>query len=286
MTDPFLREERRGAVTVLTMNGPEDRNALSSAWQCEEFVEVCRRINADHGVKVVILTGRDPAFCSGGNIKHMRSLEGFMAGRVEEVAEGYRATLQQLALSLYELQVPVIAAVNGPAIGAGLDIACMCDVRIASDRACFSEAFVRLGLISGIGGAWFLPRIVGASRAAELSFTARVVDAAQALEYGLVSEVLAADRLMARAHALAEEIAQHPGPALRFCKRLLRRSDGSDLRTSLDMTAALQAIAHQTPEHHLAVERFLAGRERGSRAAVASMDTGMSASRMPTEAME
>ena len=262
MTEPFLREERQGAVLVLTMNGPEDRNALSSARQCEEFVEACRRINADQSIRVVILTGQDPAFCSGGNVKHMRSLEGFMSGRVEEVAEGYRASLQQLALSLYEVQVPVIAAVNGPAFGAGLDIACMGDIRLASDQARFSETFVRLGLISGIGGAWLLPRVVGPSRAAELSFTARVFDAAQALEYGLVLEVLAADRLMPRALELAGEIAGHSGPALRFCKRLLRRGEGSDLRSSLDLTAALQAIAHQTPEHHAAVERFLAGRER------------------------
>ncbi|MFC7556324.1 enoyl-CoA hydratase-related protein [Pseudoroseomonas wenyumeiae] len=159
--------------------------------------------------------------------------------------------------------MPVIAAVNGPAIGAGLDIACMCDIRLASERARFSEAFVRLGLISGIGGAWFLPRAVGPSRAAELSFTARVFDAAQALEYGLVSEVVAPDQLMPRAHELAGEIARHSGMALRFCKRLLRKRDGLDLRASLDLTAALQAIAHQTPEHHAAVECFLAARERG-----------------------
>ncbi|MCR0981053.1 enoyl-CoA hydratase-related protein [Roseomonas populi] len=262
MSEPFLREERRGAVTLLTMDGPEDRNALSSAGQCSEFVDACRRINADREVKAVILTGRDPAFCSGGNIKHMRSLEGFMAGPVEDVAEGYRATLQQMARALHGLEVPLIAAVNGPAIGAGLDIACMCDIRIASDSARFAEAFVRLGLISGIGGAWFLPRAVGASRAAELSFTARVFDADEALKYGLVSEVLPADELMPRAISLAEEIAQHPATALRFCKRLLRMAEMADLGSTLDATAALQAVAHQTHEHHAAVERFLQARSR------------------------
>lgn len=257
MTEPFLREERRGAVTILTMDGPGDRNAISSDAQCQEFVDACRRINADREVKAVILTGRDPAFCSGGNVKHMHSLEGFMAGPIEQVAEGYRATLQQMAQALHGLEVPLIAAVNGPAIGAGLDIACMCDIRIASEQARFAEAFVRLGLISGVGGAWFLPRAVGASRAAELSFTARVFDAHQALEYGLVSEVLPADRLMTRTMSLAEEIARHPATALRFCKRLLRMAEGADLRSTLDATAALQAIAHQTPDHHAAVDRFL-----------------------------
>ncbi|WP_426954321.1 enoyl-CoA hydratase-related protein [Muricoccus radiodurans] len=262
MSKPFLRESQHGSILMLEMDAPEDRNALSWPSQCDEFIEACRRVNADRGVKVVILTGTGNSFCSGGNVKHMRSHEGFMAGSIEEIEERYRSTLQQVALSLHGLEVPLIAAVNGPAMGAGLDIACMCDVRIAAESARFAETFVRLGLISGIGGAWFLPRVVGPARAAELSFTARIFDAAQALNYGLISEVLPDDQLRGRAIELAGEIAAHSGIALRFAKRLLRMGERSDLRGTLDVTAALQAVAHQTPEHRAAIEAFFETRLR------------------------
>ena len=138
------------------------------------------------------------------------------------------------------------------------DLACMCDIRLASERARFAETFIRLGIISGIGGSWFLPRVVGAAMAAELSFTGRVIDAEQARAFGLVSEVLPDAQLLDRAWVLAEEIAQHSGVALRYCKRLLRISASPDLRSSLEATAALQSLAHQSPEHGHAVKIFLA----------------------------
>ena len=232
MTRPFLREERRGAVRLLTMDRSEQRNALSDASQCEASVAAARRINADGTVRTVVLRGVGTAFCTGGNVKHMRSHEGFMAGGPVEVAEGYRRSLQQVALALHELEVPLTAAVNGPAMGAGLDMTCMCDIRIASERARFAETFVRLGIISGIGGAWFLPRIVGQAMAAELSFTGRVIDAEEARRYGLVSEVLPQVALLDRAWVLAGEIAQHSGVALRFCKRLLHMARSGRISTS------------------------------------------------------
>ena len=258
MTQPFLHEQRRGGVLLLTMNRPEERNALSTPQQCDEMVAAARRINADEALKAVVLTGAGTVFCAGGNVKHMRSHEGFMAGNPVEIAERYRRHLQQIAIALHELELPLIAAVNGPAMGAGLDIACMCDIRLASKRARFAETFVRLGIISGIGGSWFLPRVVGAAMAAELSFTGRVIDAQEARRCGLVSEVLPEAALLDRAWALAEEIAQHSGVALRFCKRLLRMGAGTDLRSSLEATAALQSLAHQSPEHGRAVEAFVA----------------------------
>ena len=258
MSSPFLSEQRRGDVLLLTLNRPEERNALSTADQCDEFVAAARRINLDDTLKAVVLTGAGTAFCAGGNVKHMRSHEGFMAGSPVEVAERYRRSLQQIALALYDLELPLIAAVNGPAMGAGLDIACMCDIRLASESARFAETFIRLGIISGIGGSWFLPRVVGAAMAAELSFTGRVINAEQARACGLVSEVLPEAALLDRGWALAGEIAQHSRVALRYCKRLLRMSAGTDLRSSLEATAALQSLAHQSPEHGRAVEAFLA----------------------------
>lgn len=161
-----------------------------------------------------------------------------------------------MALALYRLQVPVIAAVNGPAYGAGCDIATLCDIRIASTRATFAESFVKLGLVAGDGGSWLLPRAIGMSRAAEMTFTAEPIDAATAREWGLVSRVVEPERLMDESRALAGRIAAHPGTALRMAKRLLREGPAHGPETLLEMTAAYQAIAHHTPEHDAAMQRL------------------------------
>jgi enoyl-CoA hydratase/carnithine racemase len=239
------------------MDDPTTRNALSSAEQCAEFVDVLTEINRDDSVRCAILTGAGPSFCAGGNIKDMETQSGIMAGTLSQIAERYRRTLQRLAQELYGLEVPIIAAVNGPAMGAGLDLACMCDIRIASREAKFAETFVRLGLISGIGGAWFLPRAIGMARASELAFTGRIIDAETACGLGLVSEVVEKDELLARAFVLATEISQNSGTALRYTKRLLRLSERNDLISSLEATAALQTLAHTTPEHKESVDRYL-----------------------------
>ena len=126
-----------------------------------------------------------------------------------DIRHDYRRGIQRLTLALFNLEVPVIAAVNGHAIGAGLDLACMCDIRIASEKAKFAESFIKLGIIPGDGGAWLLPRIVGMSRAAELAFTGDMIDAQQALAWNLVSRVVPHDELMPAARELAGRIAQH-----------------------------------------------------------------------------
>ncbi|MCY1528738.1 Short-chain-enoyl-CoA hydratase [compost metagenome] len=162
-----------------------------------------------------------------------------------------------MPLALCNLEVPTIAAVNGPAIGAGCDLACMCDIRIAADEARFAESFVKLGLTPGDGGAWLLPRVVGMSRACEMAFTGRSVDAAQALGMGLVSQVVEQGALLPAALALAQEIAQHSGHALRLTKRLLREGQHTRLDTLLELSARFQALAHHTQEHATALDAFL-----------------------------
>lgn len=255
-----------GSVATLVLNAPETRNALSSAEQCDEMIAALATLDEAQDVRVAILTGAGPAFCAGGNIKHMRDHEGLMAGSASEIGERYRRTLQRLAQALFGLPIPIIAAINGPAMGAGLDLCCMCDVRIGSDNARFAETFVKLGLVSGIGGAWFLPRVIGHARAAELAFTGRVIDAATALDYGLLSRVVAPDALMGEARTLTAEMAANSGLALRYTKRLLRLSERSDLPAALDATAALQALAHQSDEHAASVARYLAAQEARRRA--------------------
>jgi enoyl-CoA hydratase/carnithine racemase len=257
----FLTTHIEGGVTTLTMDQPETRNALSTVEQCQEFIDQLQRLRDDDTIRVAVLTGAGPAFCAGGNIKDMQAHSGLMSGSVNQVAERYRHTLQRLALAIHGCEIPIIAAVNGPAMGAGLDISCMCDVRIASDQARFAETFVKLGLISGIGGAWFLPRAIGHARAAQMAFTGQVIDAETALAYGLVSEVVTPEQLLPRALEMAHEMAANSGPALRYTKRLMRLSERSDLISALDATAALQALAHQTPEHTDSVDRYLAAQQ-------------------------
>lgn len=252
----FLRYEQQGHVVTLTMNQPERRNPLTGNTAVQEFLAAIARIQADAQVRAVILTGAGTAFSAGGDIQAMQEQA---SPQVEplRIRQDYRSGIQRLPLALFNLEVPVIAAVNGPAIGAGLDLACMCDLRIASEKARFAESFVKLGIIPGDGGAWLLPRIIGMARAAELSFTADLIDAQCALEWGLVSRVVPQEELMTAAFDLAARIARHPPQAMRMTKRLMREAMHTRLDTLLEMSAAFQALAHKTPEHAEAVSAFL-----------------------------
>ncbi|WP_295523195.1 crotonase/enoyl-CoA hydratase family protein [uncultured Pseudacidovorax sp.] len=252
----FLSYARSGHIVTLTMNQPERRNPLTGNTAVEEFLAAIGRIEADAGVRAVILTGADPAFSAGGDIRTMQQ-QADPSVDPARIRNDYRRGIQKLPLALFNLEVPVIAAVNGPAIGAGLDLACMCDLRIASQQAKFAESFVRLGIIPGDGGAWLLPRVIGMARAAELAFTADVIDADRALEWGLVSRVVAHASLMDEAQALAERIAVHPPQTMRMTKKLMREALHTRLDTLLEMSAAYQALAHKTPEHAEAVSAFL-----------------------------
>jgi enoyl-CoA hydratase/carnithine racemase len=253
----FLQYEQKDGIVTLTMDRPAERNSLSDESQFEEFVQACERIRCDDQVRCVIITGNGSAFCAGGNIKHMRDKQGIAEGSALQIRNRYRNGVQRVPVALYYLEVPTIAAVNGPAIGAGCDLACMCDIRIASETATFAESFVKLGIIPGDGGAWLLPKAVGASKAAEMTFTGDPIDAREALAHGLVSKVVAPELLMQEATALATRIAANPVHALRMSKRLLREGQHVRLETLLEMSAAFQAIAHHTPAHDEAIRNML-----------------------------
>lgn len=252
--------EQDGHVVTLTFNMPETRNALTDHDLCAEIVDACQRIGNDHSVRVAIITGAGKAFSSGGNLKHMRDKTGTFAGDAAEVRDGYRDGIQRVARALWDCEVPLIAAVNGPAYGAGCDMTCLCDIRIASRAAVFAENFVRVGLISGDGGAWLLPRQVGLSRAAEMTFTGEPVDAETALAWGLVSKVVEPEELLNEARALAALIASNPPRQLRMAKRLIREGLNTRLDTVLELAAAFQGACHQTKNHEEAVESLLAKR--------------------------
>ncbi len=160
----FLKIERDGHVVTLTLNRPEKRNAISSPEECAEVADACRALNRDAAVRVVIVTGEGSSFCAGGDLKGMRDRTGITRGETgAEMRDSYRFGIQMIPLALYEMDVPTIAAINGPAIGAGLDLACMCDIRIASETARFAESFVKVGIVPGDGGAYLLPKVVCSS---------------------------------------------------------------------------------------------------------------------------
>lgn len=256
----FLKIERDGAIVTLTMNQPETRNALTGNTAVAEFVQACADIAQDHGVRAVILAAEGPVFCSGGNVKDMQR---YYTQKLtpDVIRDEYRNGIQRLPKALYNLDVPVIAAVNGPAIGAGLDLACMCDIRISSDRASYAESFVKVGIVPGDGGAWLLPRVVGMSKASEMAFTGEMLSAQEALACGLVSRVVPHETLLDEARELAGKIAANPGAVLRMTKRLLREGERSTLESLLETSAAYQAIAHMTPDHEEAVRAFVEKRK-------------------------
>jgi len=258
----FLIYEQDGAVVTLTMNQPDARNPLSGESQYEAFLAATDRISRDDGVKCVILTGAGSAFSAGGNVKDMRDRKGLSEGSPYQIRNNYKRDIHNIPLTLYNLEVPTIAAVNGAAVGAGCDLACMCDIRIASEKARFAESFAKLGIISGDGGAFLLPKLVGMSKAAEMTFTGDMIGADEALECGLVSRVVPHDSLMDEAHILAGKIAANPGHSLRMSKKLLREGVHSRLETVLDMAAAFQALAHHTPEHDDAVNALIKATEK------------------------
>lgn len=255
MNDALLFE-KNGPVVTLTINRPESRNPLGAADDPENFTEAARRINADRDVRCVILTGAGKAFSAGGNVKAMREgSEGF-GGPGVHIREHYRNGIHRIVRSVWGIEVPVIAAVNGPAIGLGNDVACLCDTRIAADTAIFGATFLKIGLIPGDGGAWLLPRIVGIARASELLYTGDTIDAKTAEKWGLVSEVVPAAELMARARAVAEKICGQAPDVLRMTKQLLRQGMTVSFDNIMELSASMQALAHHTSDHKEALDAF------------------------------
>ena len=262
MQQSFLKlEHMDDGILVVTMDRPQTRNALSDVGVVEEFLDCCERINGDLEIRAVVLTGAGPAFSSGGNLKTIRNEMGAGLGEPPMSRMAYRNGIQRLPLAWCNLEVPTIAAVNGPAFGAGNDLVTMCDIRIASEEAVFCETFVKLGLIAGDGGAWLLPRAVGMSNACEMAFTGEPIDAWQAREWGLVSRVVKPEELMPAALQLARRVAANPAHALRMTKRLLREGQHTRLDTLLEMSAGFQALAHHTVDHEAALEGFLQRRK-------------------------
>jgi len=257
----LLTLEKRGHVAILTLNRPDSMNALGAPGDGDQVQAVCEQVNADREIRCVVLTGAGRAFSAGGDVKAMKAREGAFGGSGVTIRDGYRGNIHKIVRSIYGLEVPSIAAVNGAAIGLGCDVACMTDIRIAADTARFGVTFLKLGLIPGDGGAWLLPRTIGMSRAAEMLFTGDVIDAQTAVAWGLVSRAVPAETLLDEALALAGRIAAQPPHALRLAKSLLRQGQSASYDTIMEMSAAAQAISHLTEDHMEGVDAILEKRE-------------------------
>ena len=247
-----VRVERDGPVMILTLDDPATRNALSPALM-RQIVAACTAINADMSVRCAILTAAGDVFCAGGNLKDMYNRAHHFAGNAAEIRRTYITGVQTVAKALYDLEVPIIAAVNGAAMGAGMDFATMCTLRIASERAKFAESFIKLGLTSAAGGAWFLTRAIGQQKAAELTLTGDTFDAARAVELGFLLKAVPHGALLEEAKALAARITRHPAHTIRLNTRLLRESARLDLPGALEVAAAMQAVVQQTDDQYEAV---------------------------------
>ncbi|MCK6403483.1 MAG: crotonase/enoyl-CoA hydratase family protein [Sphaerotilus natans subsp. sulfidivorans] len=256
MTDAPLLLQRRGPIAWLTLNRPATRNALSGDDLFSAFETVLAEIDADPTLRVAVLTGAGSAFCAGGNVAEMRDRQGMFAGPPAEITARYRQGIQRIPRALARLGLPIIAAVNGPAIGAGNDLACLCDLRIASSAARFAESFVKVGIVPGDGGCWLLPRVVGWSKAAEMALTGDTLDAAEALRIGLVSQVVAPEALEDAAMALARRVAANPPQVLRWTRRLLWQARSGTLDEALDAAGQFQGLAHHTADHREALAAF------------------------------
>lgn len=255
---PFLTVERQGRIAVLTMNRPEALNAIGSLRDCDDIVDTFFALGNDRGVSAIVLTGSGRAFSSGGNIKGMQTRSGIgVLEQPDSTRANYRRGVQRAVRAMLDCEIPMIAAINGHAIGLGLDLACLCDIRLAADSAKMAASFIKVGIVPGDGGAWTLQRIVGYSLAAELFLTGRSFDADYARAIGLVSQVVPAAALLPAALAIAEEIAANPPRALRLTKKLLREAQHGRAHDVLELSAAYQAIAHETQDHAEAVAAIL-----------------------------
>ncbi|MEZ6037475.1 MAG: enoyl-CoA hydratase-related protein [Planctomycetota bacterium] len=243
-----VRYLEHGPLATITLDRPEARNAWSDE-MCVQLVAALARADRAPDVRCAILTGAGKAFHAGGDVKAMKARSGMFAGDPAELRQRYVDGIQSVPRAIAQFQKPLLCAINGSAIGAGLDLACMCDLRFAARSATMGSTFVRVGLVPGDGGAFFLARTVGFPRALELMLNGRVLDADEALRIGLVHEVFDDAELQDKVVERALSIAALPPVAVQLTKRAAYRSWQADQATALELAATYQGIAQNHPDH-------------------------------------
>ena len=273
----YIDTQEVGGALVITMDDAPTRNAIGDEMAAEINAEI-ERLEASPDLRALVLTGRDPSFCSGANVKRMNEVNETRQAapipadmtpweyldqqwQAEAPGASYMDGVRFLPLTLHNLQKPTIAAVNGYAMGLGMGIALSCDIRIASDKARFSETFIRRGLIPADGSCWQLPRMIGLSGTFILQYTGDAVDAQEAYRLGMVSKVAPHAELMDATLELATRIAQGPTYSMAMIKRLVHKSLHTDLAESLRLAGPAQNIARRTADHQEGVRAFVEKRQ-------------------------
>lgn len=254
MTYQCLLYDVHDRIATLTLNRPERLNALSDALRDDLFDAVTKSAS-DSNVGVLVITGAGRGFCSGGDVKSMSERD--QAGHPPTTSERLAPMRDRIILAMRDCPKPVIAAVNGAAAGAGMNLALACDMRIASAAAKFSQAFVKRGIPPDWGGSYFLPRVVGTAKACELIFTGETIDAAEALKLGIVNAVVAPDELMAETYKLARKIAAGPPVAIQLSKRAIHHNQNVDLRAALEFETFAQNVCKDTEDAKEGVRAFV-----------------------------
>ncbi|BBK37641.1 enoyl-CoA hydratase [Allostella sp. ATCC 35155] len=256
MTDQILFAVEDGIAT-LTLNRPERMNAFTFE-MIDAWVERIQEVRRDDAIKVLVVTGAGKAFCAGGDIVEMKDrLQQTPLQRKNELW----TRIQRIPLSLEDLDKPVLMAVNGAATGAGMDLALQGDLRYAALSARFAETYVRVGLVPGAGGAWYLPRVVGVAKALELFWTADFVEGEEAERIGLVNKAVPDAELLPHVYGVARKIAGNATLAGRLIKRAVYQGMRTDLRTSLDMISSHYAVVTAGEDHREAVDAFIEKRK-------------------------
>lgn len=252
MSEPHTLYNVNNHVAIITLNRPKAKNAFStemiSLWQ--EYLEEAKK---NDEIRVIIVTGKGDTFCSGGDIRDMAE------GKLKswDMKRFLWDGVHRIVLTLEDLDKPVIAAINGAAMGAGMDMAIMCDMRVCSDRAKLAESYIMMGLVPGDGGAYFLPRLTGVSRGLELLLTGDVIDPEEALRLGIVNRVVPHENLMEETMKLAAKIAARPPLAIRMMKRAVYQGQTSTLRAHLDYISSQISLLSETHDHMEAATAFL-----------------------------
>lgn len=248
-----LSLEKKNHTLWLTLANPEQSNAISLE-MVDSLTRVLKYADFDPEVRVIVITGEGSAFCAGGDVKAMQNKTGMFAGESNELRMRYIHGIQQIPKCIEDLSTPLVAMVNGPAIGAGCDLAMMCDLRIGSSKSKFGETFVKLGLVPGDGGTFFLQRVIGFSKAMQMSLTGDLVAGDEAFQWGLLNYLVKDEELQFETEKLAQKIAANAPVAVQMTKKTMKMAYLSDLAAVLDMSAAYQGIAQRTEDHFLALE--------------------------------
>jgi 2-(1,2-epoxy-1,2-dihydrophenyl)acetyl-CoA isomerase len=262
MDHKLIKLEKHEYVTKVLLNHPSKKNALDDE-MIIELVSILDELNKDSSCRVVLLGSLNNVFCSGGDIKAMLDKKEMFEGGSIELREQYHFGIQEISRAMERFRKPIVAVLDGACIGAGADLACMCDMRIGSDKLFFAETFSNLALVPGDGGTFFLSRVIGYSKAMELYLTARPVKAKEAHDIGLINFIEDSEKVWNRAMTIASDIASKPPVSIEMTKQALKETfQNRNLESNLNLLSAFQGITQMSDDHQRGLKNLKSKREK------------------------